>query len=163
MDDGRFDRLAKTVAGTSSRRQLLRRALAAAPLAVGLTTLRGSTPVAAAKHRVQAQGKGNTCKATGQTCGGIGNLLGECCPHLTCYPGPFLHSCQRLCDNDNVCHAAYPSTQTSCRADILACPSLNGTKCCVPQLCVTDADCAKTFTCQNLVCKKGRQSARARE
>jgi hypothetical protein len=162
VDDVRFDQLAKTVAGTGSRRRLLRRALAAAPLVVGLTGLPGQVPAAEAKRRGhrqsrgqgQGQGQGNTCKATGQICGGIGDFLGTCCQPLTCYPGPLLHACQRLCTNDNMCREAYPSTQTSCLADFLACPSLDGTKCCVPKVCVTDGDCSPPFTCQNLVCRK---------
>lgn len=155
MDDARFDHLAKSFAETGSRRRLLRRALAAAPLAVGLTALRGEAPAAEAKRRVRSQGnaKGNSCKATGQICG---ELFGaKCCHPLTCTTGPLgVSSCQRACTNDNMCREAYPGFQTRCLADVIACPFIEGGKCCVPKICITDGDCASPFTCQGGQCKR---------
>jgi hypothetical protein len=77
---------------------------------------------------------------------------------LTCTTAPTLvtSSCQRACTNDDMCREAYPGTQTRCLADIVACPFIQGGKCCVPKLCVTNGDCAAPFTCQGAVCKRPR-------
>jgi hypothetical protein len=151
VDDVRFDQLAKTVARTSSRRRLLTRALAAAPLALGVSMLRNQEPIAEAKRRVRATA--NACKANGQICGEV--IGGACCHPLTCTAGPVgVSSCQLACNNDNECRHLYPSFQTSCQPDALACPFIKGGKCCTRQLCLFDVQCQHPFTCQGGLCRK---------
>ena len=159
MDTGRFDQIAKTVAGTGGRRRLLR-ALAVAPLAMALPMLRGQEPVAEAARRPKRRTKRKAhaqanphCAANGQICGEVIGV--KCCQPLTCTTGPVgVSSCQLACKNDDQCRHHFPSFQTSCQPDVLACPFIEGGKCCVPQLCLFDFNCQRGFTCQGGVCRK---------
>jgi hypothetical protein len=97
-----------------------------------------------------------------------GLLAGECCEPLTCAVSAVgvVSSCQLACKTDDQCRQRYPSFQTQCAPDALACPFIEGGRCCTRQVCVTDAQCERPFTCQGGLCQRpprGQGNPRAKK
>ncbi len=168
MENERFDRIAKALAGTGSRRSTLR-AWAAAPLAAVLAGL-GATGAAAATCKKPGRKCGKDkdccnkrckkgkcrCRKVGRTCSSFINL-NDCCGSMSCLGAAGATTCcisnnltcsqTSDCCGDEVCETAPGGRKRCCRRKGEICQVGPVTKsCCNGLVC----DTAETGTCISL-------------